>query len=361
MLAWEIALWTTDQPSTFFQFFMKLFSGRFFKKSLEAVARRWLFARRTDLCLLRGGRVCPLEGGKLKKTPCSCWVWVPVTSKEWPACGSAATKLLAISPYRLPGWSEACHYVVHSISGSVLNRFARSKKGTHWHDDWVILVYQIHLYTTYISHSTIILPLHLAGLLHFALQFEMLDRYDAFEAGSGTSLWNFVDMLNTCWSASIPSLLSGWWRRLWEWGIWRRGHLLKQQFMFCGFAMVSFGGGNALKFVNIAKDEIPPALTAVAAEAHSEARQKNMQRYTTLGDAMHAYMISKVLIEIESMYEFVWICWTWWFDTTCVYCEPSTWESNSARLRKSQKRWSPFCRRQGSRARLWDGQRKGCL
>ena len=75
--------------------------------------------------------------------------------------------------------------------------------------------------------------------------------------------------------------------------------------MFCGFAMVSFGSGNALKFVNIAKDEIPQALTAMAAEAHSEARQKNMQRYTTLGDAMHAYMISKVLIEIESMYEFV--------------------------------------------------------
>ena len=30
MLAWEIALWTTDQPSTFVQFFVKLFSGRFF-------------------------------------------------------------------------------------------------------------------------------------------------------------------------------------------------------------------------------------------------------------------------------------------------------------------------------------------
>lgn len=112
----------------FFPVLCETFQEPFFFKTLEAVARRWLFAWRTDLRLLRGGRVCPLEGGKLNKAPCSCWVWVPVTSKEWPACGSAATKLLAISPYRLPGWSEACHYVVHSISGSVLNRFAMWKR-----------------------------------------------------------------------------------------------------------------------------------------------------------------------------------------------------------------------------------------
>ncbi len=77
------------------------FQWPFFFSIIGTALRRWLFAQRTDLCLLRGGRVCPLEGGELAAVGCDSRSHLTVlTSEEWPACGSEATKLLAISPYR---------------------------------------------------------------------------------------------------------------------------------------------------------------------------------------------------------------------------------------------------------------------
>ena len=111
------------------------------------------------------------------------------------------------------------------------------------------------------------------------------DRYDTFEAGSGTSLW-------TCQipvGAQVKAEIFGYrFRICQDDDDYESGESEEEvtcssnNSMVCGFDMISLGGGNALKFVNMAKDEIPQALTAMATEAHSEARPKSMQLYICL-------------------------------------------------------------------------------
>ncbi len=108
-------------------------------------------------------------------------------------------------------------------------------------------------------------------------------------------------MSNTCWSASqsgdfrIPfSDLPGRWR-LWEWGIWRRSHLFKQQFYGLWLWHDKFGWWKCLEVCEHGQGWDSTGTDSDGNWGPFWSKTKKHATIYMLGDKMHANMISRVI------------------------------------------------------------------